>query len=132
MTTLVAGLRCSGITAPCVFDGAINGERFRAYIEQMLAPTLRPDDIVLLGNLSSHKIAGIAEAITAQGAQLTYLPPYSPDLNPIEQAFAKFKAALRQAAERTREGLWQVIGRTLDCYPPQECRNFFNNAGYAT
>ncbi len=98
----------------------------------MLAPTLRPEDIVLLDNLSSHKIAGIAEAIAAQGAKLVYLPPYSPDLNPIEQAFAKFKAALRQAAERTRAGLWQLIGRTLDCYPPQECRNFFNRAGYAT
>jgi transposase len=131
VTTLVAGLRCSGITAPCVFDGAINGERFRAYVEQMLAPALRPDDIVLLDNLSSHKAAGVAEAITAQGAQLVYLPPYSPDLNPIEQAFAKFKAALRHAAERTREGLWQAIGRTLDRYQPQECRNFFKNAGYA-
>lgn len=132
VTTLVAGLRCSGITAPCVFDGAINGERFRAYVEQVLAPTLRPDDIVLLDNLSSHKIAGIKDAITAQGAQLLYLPPYSPDLNPIEQAFAKFKAALRKAAERTREALWQTIGRTLDLYPPQQCRNFFSQAGYAT
>jgi transposase len=97
----------------------------------MLAPTLRPDDIALLDNLSSHKIAGIAAAITAQGAQLVYLPPYSPDLNPIEQAFAKLKAALRRAAERTREGLWQAIGRALECYPPQECRNFFIKAGYA-
>ncbi len=132
VTTLVAGLRCSGITAPCVFDRAINGERFRAYIEQMLAPPLRPDDIVLLDNLSSHKIAGVEDAIIAQGARLIYLPPYSPDLNPIEQAFAKFKAALRKAAERTREGLWHTIGRTLDLYPPQECRNFFTKAGYAT
>jgi transposase len=132
VTTLVAGLRRSGITAPCVFDGAINGERFRAYVEQMLAPRLRPDDIVLLDNLSSHKIAGVEDAITAQGAQLVYLPPYSPDLNPIEQAFAKFKAVLRKAAERTREGLWQTIGRTLDLYPPQECRNSFTKAGYAT
>jgi transposase len=88
--------------------------------------------IVLLDNLSSHKIAGIKEAIAAQGAQLLYLPPYSPDLNPIEQAFAKFKAVLRKAAERSREALWQTIGRTLDRYPPQECRNFFNQAGYAT
>jgi transposase len=122
----------SGITAPCVFDGAINGERFRAYVEQMLAPTLRPDDIVLLDNLSSHKAAGVAEVIAAQGAQLVYLPPYSPDLNPIEQAFAKFKAVLRRAAERTREGLWHPIGRTLDLCKPHECRNFFNNAGYAS
>src|SRR5262249_36011655 len=88
---LVAGLRTSGITAPCVFDGAINGERSRAYVEQMLAPTLRPHDIVMLDNLTSHKAAGVAEAITAQGTHLVYLPPYSPDLNPIEQAFAKFK-----------------------------------------
>jgi transposase len=132
VTTLVAGLRRSGITAPCVFDGAINGERFRAYVEQMLAPTLRPDDIVLLDNLSSHKVVGVRAAIEAQGAQLVYLPPYSPDLNPIEQAFAKFKAALRRAAERTREALWQTIGQTLDRYPPQECQNFFNQAGYAT
>jgi transposase len=125
VTTLVAGLRCSGITAPCVFDGAINGERFRAYVEQILAPTLRRDDVVLLDNLSSHKAAGVVEAITAQGAQLVYLPPYSPDLNPIEQAFAKFKAALRGAAERTRDELWQTIGRILVRYQPQECRSFF-------
>ena len=98
----------------------------------MLAPPLRPDDIVLLDNLSSHKIAGVEDAIIAQGARLIYLPPYSPDLNPIEQAFAKFKAALRKAAERTREGLWHTIDRTLDLYPPQECRNFFTKAGYAT
>src|SRR5271166_5972944 len=95
----------------------------------MLAPTLRPDDIVLLDNLSSHKAAGDAEAITAQGAQPVYLPPYSPDLNPIEQAIAKFKAALRHAPERTRERLWQAIGRTLDRYQPPECRNFFKKAG---
>jgi transposase len=132
VTTLVAGLRCTGITAPCVFDGAINGARFRAYVEQVLAPTLRQGDIVLLDNLASHKVAGINEAITAEGAELLYLPPYSPDLNPIEQAFAKFKAALRKAAERTREALWQTIGRTLDLYPPQQCRGFFNQAGYAT
>jgi transposase len=132
VTTLVAGLRTSGITAPCVFDGAINGARFRADVEPMRAPTRRPDDIVLLDNLSSHKIAGVNKAIAAQGAQLVYLPPDSPDLNPIEQAFAKFKAALRQAAEPTRDGLWQTIGRTLDRYPPQQCRNFFTKAGYAT
>ena len=131
VTTLVAGLRCTGITAPCVFDGAINGARFRAYVEQVRAPTLPQDDIVLLDNLASHKVAGISEAIAAEGAELLYLPPYSPDLNPIEQAFAKFKAALRKAAERTREALWDTIGRTLDFYPPQQCRHFFNQAGYA-
>jgi transposase len=107
-------------------------ERFHAYVEQMLLPTLRPDDFVLRDNLSSHENVGIAEAIAAQGARLIYLPPYSPDLNPIEQAFAKFKAALRQAAQRTREGLWQTIGRSCDLYPPRKCRNFFIKAGYAT
>ncbi|HVB80323.1 MAG TPA: IS630 family transposase [Candidatus Binataceae bacterium] len=132
VTTLVAGLRSTGITAPCVFDGAINGERFRCYIEQMLAPTLWPVDIVILDNLSSHKIAGIREVIEVRQAQILYLPPYSPGLNPIEQAFAKFKAGLRKAGERTRDGLWQAIGRRLDLYPPHECRNFLNHAGYAT
>ena len=97
-----------------------------------MAPTLRPDDIVLLDNLSSHKAAGVAGAIAAQGTQLVFLPPYSPDLNPIEQAFAKFKLALRRAAERAREGLWQAIGRTLESCQPPECRNFFASAGYAS
>ena len=132
VTTLVAGLRTAGISVPCVFDGAINSQRFRAYVEQMLAPTLSPGDVVLLDNLSSHKVTGIAEAIAARDAQLIYLPPYSPDLNPIEQAFAKYKALLRKAAERTVEGLWQTIGRIADLFPPAECRNFFNSAGYAT
>ena len=132
LTTLVAGLRTAGISVPYVFEGAINGQRFRAYIEQMLAPTLAPGDIVLLDNLRSHKVAGIAEAIAARGAQLVYLPPYSPDLNPIEQAFAKYKALLRKAAERTVESLWQTIGRIADLFSPAECRNFFNSAGYAT
>ena len=131
MTTLVAGLRTSGITAPCVFDGAINGARFRAYVEQLLAPTLAPGDIVILDNLNSHKVAGIAEAIEARGATILYLPPYSPDLNPIEPGFSKYKAALRQAAERTVDALWQTIGRTLDLFSPQQCRNFFKQAGYA-
>jgi transposase len=104
----------------------------KAGVEQMLAPTLWPGDIVILDNLSSHKIAGIREAIEARQAQILYLPPYSPDLNPIEQAFAKLKAGLRKAGERTRNGLWQAIGRRLDLFPPRECRNFFNHAGYAT
>ena len=117
---------------PYVFEGALNGQRFRAYVEQMLAPTLVPGDIVLLDNLRSHKVAGIAEAVAAREAQLIYLPPYSPDLNPIEQAFAKYKALLRNAAERTVESLWQAIGRIADLFSPAECRNFFNNAGYAT
>jgi transposase len=98
----------------------------------MLAPTLMPGDIVLLDNLRSHKVAGIAEVIAAREAQLIYLPPYSPDLNPIEQAFAKYKALLRKAAEPTVESLWQTIGRIADLFSPTECRNFFNNAGYAT
>jgi transposase len=104
-------LRRSGITAPCVSDGAINGERFHAYIEQMLAPTLRPNDVVLLDSLSSRKAAGVVEAITAQGARLVYLPPYSPDLNPIEQAFAKFKAARRCAGRQNAPAT--VCGRRL-------------------
>jgi transposase len=132
VTTVVAGLRTSGITAPCVFDGAINGARFRAYVEQLLAPTLRPGDIVVLDNLNSHKVAGIREAINAQGAEILFLPPYSPDLNPIEQGFSKFKSALRKAAERTVEALWQTIGRSLDTFTPQQCRAFFRQAGYAS
>jgi transposase len=104
----------------------------KAGVEQMLVPTLAPGDIVLLDNLRSHKVAGIAEAITARGAHLIYLPPYSPDLNPIEQAFAKYKALLRKAAERTVESLWHTIGRIADLFPPAQCRNFFNSAGYAT
>jgi transposase len=131
-TTLVAGRRTAGISVPYVFEAAINGQRFRAYVEQMLAPTLARGDIVLLDNLRSHKVAGIAEAIAATEAQLIYPPPYSPDLNPIEQAFAKYKALLRKATERTVEGLWQSIGRIADLFSPAECRNFFNNAGYAT
>ena len=130
LTTLVAGLRTAGISVPYVFDGAINGQRFRAYVEQMLAPTLAPGDIVLLDNLRSHKTAGIAEAIAARDAQLIYLPPYSPDLNPIEQAFAKLKALLRKAAERTVDGLWRTIGRLLNHFPPAECANYLVNSGY--
>ena len=129
---MVAGLRTAGISVPYVFEGAINGRRFRAYVEQMLAPTLAPGDIVLLDTLPSHKTAGIAEAIAAREAQLIYLPPYSPDLNPIEQAVAKYKALLRNAAERTVESPWQTIRRIAEPFSPAECRNFFNNAGYAT
>lgn len=132
ITTLIAGLRLSGITAPCVLDGAVNGTMFRAYVEQMLAPTLDEGDILVMDNLASHKVAGVQAAIEARGAQLLYLPPYSPDLNPIEQAFAKFKALLRKAAERTQEGLWKAIARTVDLLLPTECRNLFKQAGYAT
>jgi transposase len=131
-TTLVAGLRSAGMTAPYVLDGAMNGPVFRAYVEQMLAPTLQPGDIVILDNLSSHKVAGVREAVEGQDARLLYLPPYSPDLNPIEQAFAKMKALLRKASERTRDALWSAVSRVLDLYTPQECRNLFKNAGYST
>jgi transposase len=131
-TTLVAGLRTTGITAPYVLDGAMNGTTFRAYVEPMLAPTLSPDDIVVLDNLPCHKVAGIQEAIESRQARLLYLPPYSPDLNPIEQAFAKLKALLRKAGERTRDGLWSAIEHILTLYSPDECRNLFRNSGYST
>ena len=129
-STFIAALRHDRITAPCVFDGAINGARFRAYVEQALAPTLGPGDIVIMDNLGAHKVAGVREAIQARGASLLYLPPYSPDLNPIEQAFAKLKALLRTAAKRTVEGLWRAIGRALDAFTPAECANYLAHAGY--
>ena len=131
-TTFVAGLRQHGITAPLVVDGPMNGEIFRAYVEQMLAPALAPGDIVVMDNLASHKVSGIREAIEARGATLFYLPPYSPDLNPIEQLFAKLKALLRKAAARTVEALWAVIARLLSHFSTHECANYFANAGYVT
>jgi transposase len=129
-TTFVAGLRQAGIVAPYVLDGPMTGEVFRAYVEQMLAPNLEPGDVVVLDNLAAHKVAGVAEAIRAVGASLLYLPPYSPDLNPIEQVFAKLKALLRKAAARTRDALWDTIGRLLDEFPPAECENYLLNCGY--
>jgi transposase len=129
-TSFVAALRHDGLTAPCVFDGAINGARFLAWVEQGLAPTLQKGDVVVLDNLKAHKVKGVREAIEAAGAQLRYLPPYSPDLNPIEQAFAKLKALLRTAARRTVDALWRAIGQALDAFPPAECINYFANAGY--
>jgi transposase len=129
-STFVAGLREDAITAPLVIDGAMNGEIFRAYIEQFLAPTLSPGDIVIMDNLASHKVAGVREAIEARGASLIYLPPYSPDLNPIEQAFAKLKALLRKAAPRTVEALWTVIGEALSAFSPAECANYLADVGY--
>ena len=126
----MAGLRDDAITAPLVIDGAMNGETFRAYIEQFLAPTLAPGDIVIMDNLPSHKVTGVRQAIEARGASLIYLPPYSPDLNPIEQAFAKLKALLRKAAPRTVEALWTVIGEALSAFSPGECANYLANAGY--
>ena len=108
----------------------MNGTIFKAWTEQMLAPELQPGDIVVMDNLPAHKVAGIREAIEARGAELRYLPPYSPDLNPIEQAFAKLKALLRKAAARTKDGLWNAIGSLLDLFPPAECANYLANAGY--
>ena len=129
-TTFVAGLRNSGVVAPMVLDGPINGAAFQTYVDQVLVPDLRPGDIVVMDNLGSHKGAGIRAAIEAAGASLLYLPPYSPDLNPIENAFAKLKAMMRKAAERTIEGLWSSIGRLIDAFNLTECSNFFRNAGY--
>jgi transposase len=129
-TTFVGGLTTRGFIAPYVLDGAMNGTIFKAWVEQMLAPALRPGDIVVMDNLPAHKVAGVRQAIEARGAELRYLPPYSPDLNPIEQAFAKLKALLRKAAERTVDGLWTTIGKLLDLFPPAECANYIANSGY--
>jgi transposase len=130
-TTFVAGLRSTGIIAPLVVDGPMTGETFRAYVEQVLAPALSPGDVVVMDNLAAHKVTGLRKAIAAVGASILYLPPYSPDLNPIEQMFAKLKALLRRAAARTRETLWTTIGRLLDTFSPAECRNYLTNSGYA-
>lgn len=129
-TTFLAGLRTSGLTAPLVIDGAVNGDLFLAYVRQQLAPTLRPGDIVIMDNLSSHKRAGVREAIEAAGATLLFLPPYSPDFNPIEQAFAKFKWLLKSAALRTVDALWKTCGQLLERFTETECRNYIQHAGY--
>ena len=129
-TTFVAGLRRSGMVAPMVLDGPINRIAFQAYVEQVLVPELRPGDIVVMDNLSSHKGPDMRLAIETAGAQLLYLPPYSPDFNPIENAFAKLKALLRKAAEPTVGGLWDTIGHLIDLFTPQECANYFAAAGY--
>jgi len=128
--TFLAALRHDRITAPCVIDGPINGEGFRAYVEQILLPTLKPNDIVIIDNLGSHKGGSVRAAIRSAGARLLFLPPYSPDLNPIEQVFAKMKTLLRKAQERTVEALWRRIGSLLDRFPAHECANYFRNAGY--
>lgn len=132
ITTFVAGLRCDALTAPFVIDRPMNGPIFRTYLERCLIPTLTPGDIVIMDNLSSHKVAGVREAIERAGARLVYLPPYSPDLNPIEQLFAKLKALLRKAAERSIQALWATIGRLLDAFSPEECANYLRHAGYAS
>jgi transposase len=129
-TTFVAGLRRTGLTAPFVLDGPINGVWFQAYVDQVLVPTLRKGDIVVMDNLGSHKGANVRKAIEAAGATLLYLPPYSPDFNPIEMAFSKLKALLRKAAERTVDALWDRIGSLLHEFTPHECANFFAAAGY--
>jgi transposase len=129
-TTLVAGLRLSGMTAPMVIDGAINGEAFLAWTRQMLVPTLREGDLVVMDNLPAHKVAGVVEAIEAVGARLEFLPPYSPDFNPIEQAFAQIKACLRKEAARTVPALWTAIAKALDAVTPDFAVNYFANAGY--
>jgi transposase len=130
-TTFVAGLRATGIIAPLVLDGPMTGKAFHAYAEQMLAPALQPGDVVVMDNLAPHKVAGVREAIAAAHASILYLPPYSPDLNPIEQMFAKLKTLLRKAAARTREALWTAIGQSLDAFSPTECQNYIVNCGYA-
>ena len=129
-TTFLAGLRTRGLTAPLVIDGAVNGDLFLAYVRQVLVPTLEPGDVVIMDNLSSHKRVGVREAIEAANATLLYLPPYSPDLNPIEQAFAKFKWLLKSAAERTVEALWQTCGELLKRFTETECRNYIQHCGY--
>ena len=129
-TTFLAGLRHDGIVAPAVFDGPINGRSFRAYVEQFLAPTLRPGDIVIADNLGSHKVAGVREAIEARGARILFLPGYSPDLNPIEQAFAKLKQVVRTAEPRNRTTLWKSIAEGLERFSPEECLNYFRHSGY--
>jgi transposase len=128
-TTFVAGPRCDELTAPFVIDGPINGEWFRAYVEKVLAPTLRPGDIVILDNLGAHKVAGVRAAVEARGARLLDLPPYSPDLNPIEQLFAKLKALLRKAAARTVEALWTAVATLRTAFSTDECANYFATAG---
>ena len=129
-TTFLAGLRCDGMIAPLVLDGPINREAFEAYVEQILVPELRPGDIVIMDNLGSHKGPRVRQAIEDAGCGLLFLPPYSPDFNPIEKAFAKIKAHLRKAAERSVQGLWATIGRVIDLIPPNECQNFFAASGY--
>jgi transposase len=129
-TTFTAALRFDSLSAPMVLDGPMNGAAFKAYVEQMLAPTLKPGDIVIMDNLPSHRVSGVREAIEAAGATRLFLPPYSPDFNPIEQLFAKLKAWLRKVAARSKDALWQAINDALDIFTPAECTNYFRNSGY--
>ena len=129
-TTFTAGLRLSGLAAPMVLDGAMHGAAFLAYVEQVLAPELQSGDIVVMDNLPAHKISGVRTAIEANGATLLYLPPYSPDFNPIEMAYSKLKTLLRKAAPRSVTDLWDAIGEAIDAVTPAECQNYFAAAGY--
>ena len=129
-TTFVGALRLAGMTAPMVLDGPMTGAWFLSYVEQVLAPTLALGDVVVMDNLPAHKGSAVRQAVEATGARLLFLPPYSPDFNPIENAFAKLKALLRKAAARTIDELWNVIGRSLDAFTPAECANYFTAAGY--
>jgi transposase len=129
-TTFMAALRHDGLTAPLVVDGAIDGAIFLAYVRQHLAPTLRPGDVVIMDNLSAHKVAGVQPAIEGLGARLVYLPPYSPDFNPIEQVFAKLRRLLQTARERTISALWRRIGNCVDAFTPTECTNYLRHCGY--
>lgn len=130
--TFIAALRHDRIDAPCVIDGPINGQSFLAWVEQFLVPTLTPGDVVIMDNLGSHKGQAVRRAIRAAGARLFFLPPYSPDLNPIEQVFAKLKTLLRKAGERSTEAVWRRIGSLLDAFSPAECANYITNSGYAS
>jgi transposase len=130
--TFLGALRHDRLAAPCIFDGPIDGDCFRAYVEQQLVAILKPGDIVIMDNLGSHKGQAVRKAIRAAGAKLLFLPPYSPDLNPIEQVFAKLKLLLRKAAERSVEATWQRIGHLLDAFPPKECSEYLKNSGYAS
>lgn len=129
-TTFLAALRHDALTAPAVFDGPINGASFLAWVEQLLVPTLRKGDVIVMDYLGSHKVSGVREAIEAAGATILYLPPYSPDLNPIEQVFSKLKTLLRKTATRTVDALWSAIGDLLDAFSAQECANYLVNSRY--
>ena len=130
--TFLAALRCDRIDAPCVLDQPVNGQSFADYVEHCLVPTLSPGDIVIMDNLRSHKRPAIRKAIRDAGAKLLFLPPYSPDLNPIEQVFTKLKHLMRKAAERTHEATWRRIGSLLNTFSPAECRNYLVNSGYGS
>lgn len=130
--TFIAALRFRGMTAPYVIDGAMDGPTFIAYVEQVLAPTLKKGDIVFMDNLRTHKIDGVRQAIEAVGACVRYLPAYSPDLNPIELAFSKLKTAARKGAARTVKALWKLIGKLTKTFAPAQCVNYFRHAGYGT